>query len=495
VPTGEIDEIRRILRSDQYPLLLRSVAIDGLRGFRNLRINFSFPVVAIAGANGTGKTTLVKAAASAYAQLDPGTPTYFPSKLFVDTPWDSVTGVRIEYAYKHGESDRTLAVRKPSARWRGMPDRPKRHVFLFDISRTMPIEALAGYGQIAKRTVTEAEAQSETLDPQYRERLSAILGYDYVEARYAVPDVAAEKRVGVPSQDFGGYSQFHQGAGEATSHSLISILQSVPDNSLLVIDEVEASLHPKAQRRLVQDLLWISRTKRIQVILTTHSPYVLEELPEEARILLLRGREGIRAMYGASPEFSLSAIDDRDHPELSVFCEDREAELLISELVLTQDSDLHRRLTIVPVGPANVVENLGELIATGKLPYPSVAVLDGDKAAASCLSIPSTLAPEVQVFNDLKSAGWPEVDARFGIGFAEIADILEDAMRLPDHHDWTISVGNRIRRSRSFIWHVLAALWVQHCVEPEQRRGFTEQIRVALEGSGQPSLPGVSSTL
>src|SRR5262249_55604011 len=108
---------------------------------------------------------------------------------------------------------------------------------------TMPVEALMGYPQIAKKT---AKVASEDLDETLKAKLSWVMGRSYKEAKFAV---SAKKRVGILRQEFGRYSKFHQGAGEATSLDLLGALQAVPNNSLVLIDEIEASLHPKAQRR------------------------------------------------------------------------------------------------------------------------------------------------------------------------------------------------------------------------------------------------------
>lgn len=73
------------------------------------------------------------------------------------------------------------------------------------------------------------------------------------------------------------YSGFHQGAGETT---ITEFLQSdIPKYSLVLIDEIETSLHPRAQRRLIRDLADRCRELDAQVVLTTRSPYVLDELP------------------------------------------------------------------------------------------------------------------------------------------------------------------------------------------------------------------------
>jgi predicted ATP-binding protein involved in virulence len=75
-------------------------------------------------------------------------------------------------------------------------------------------------------------------------------------------------------------------------------------------------LHPRAQRRLVRDLATVCRERELQIILTTHSPYVLEESPKQARIQIFEQGGTRQAMIGVSPEFALSAMDDLHHPRV-----------------------------------------------------------------------------------------------------------------------------------------------------------------------------------
>lgn len=58
------EEINTITRQfpDQWPQFIEMVQIDGLRGWTGQTINFQFPVVAIVGENGSGKSTILKTA-------------------------------------------------------------------------------------------------------------------------------------------------------------------------------------------------------------------------------------------------------------------------------------------------------------------------------------------------------------------------------------------------------------------------------------------------
>jgi hypothetical protein len=250
------------------------------------------------------------------------------------------------------------------------------------------------------------------------------------------------------------------------------VLQGIPQYSLLIIDEIEASLYPKAQRFLVRFLLWLCRQKKLQVILSTHSPYILEELPKEARILLLSGKSELNLLYGISAEFAMSRLDDKVHPELNIFVEDREAEIWFREIIASKEdgAEILQRIKIIAVGPSNVVKMLGELASRDKLPQKSFGILDGDKEGGEgCISLPGKEAPEIVVYNELKEANWPHISERFGIGAGRLFTYLEEAMFEPDHHKWNERVGDKILRSATSVWEILANQWCQACLKEQDR--------------------------
>lgn len=446
--TSEIDVMRGQFTSGLWPRFIRSIQIDGLRGWTGQEVEFRFPIVALAGENGTGKSTILKAAASIYEPDAPGQ-LIRSSDVFINTHWDDITDVHITYRIQRGGNVTEYTITKPTERWRYPDPRPKNATLFSEISRTLPVEVTIGYSKVAKETTSEIS--SVDLDPDYKKRLCYIMSREYSSARIASPDVDTNKPVGVLGRTFGEYSQFHQGSGEATCLELMRRVASAPDNCLIVIDEIEASLHPRAQRRFVEALIWVCRRKRAQVILSTHSPYVLEELPPEARVLLLPSGQGTTVIYGASPEFALSRLDDELHAELAVFVEDRESGIMLREILATTPvgQGVLQRLDIRPIGPANVVRTVGELGAANKFPYRSLGILDGDQdAVAGLLMLPGKSAPERCVFEDLKAKGWKTLPERFGVPAGDLLTILDDAVRLPDHHEWSKYVGDRVRMSR-----------------------------------------------
>ena len=475
----EIIQIREQFLNGLWPQFLESIEVKGLRGFTGQSINFNFPVIAVVGENGTGKSTILKVAACAYKN-EKKVPSFFPSTFFVDTLWDKVQNVTISFRIRQGDTVTTQKITKPAKRW-NYPEKPiKRRVFIFDVSRTVPIDATAGYAKIAKKA--SEEVSSSELSAEYRTKLSYVLNRDYRNARFAKPDTKHE--IGLLRRDFGEISAFHQGAGEDTTLDLFSALQQIPPYSLLIIDEVEASLHPKAQRRLINFLLWFARQKRVQIILSTHSPYVLEELPREARVLLLPGSSGQNIVYGASPEFAMSYIDENVHPELHLFVEDKESETLARDIISShsEGTELLSRVALQKVGPANVVQVLGNLGQSRRLPYKSLGILDGDmEESPGCIKLPGLdEAPERMVFNGLKNKNWPELQNRFGIGAGNLFTYFEEAMLNPNHHEWTKEIGNHVNMSSNRVWEILSKEWCNTCLTIEDKDRIVAGIKEAL---------------
>jgi len=220
----------------------------------------------------------------------------------------------------------------------------------------------------------------------------------------------------------------------------------------------------------------------LQIILSTHSPYILEELPEEARVLLLFGEEGNNLVRGATPELALSAIDDKLHPELFLFVEDRESKILLREIIVNSKSpEIISRVEISPVGPANVTRILGGLAKNGKLPYKAIAFEDGDQEGESdCIKLPGNNAPEIVVFDALKKSGWVNLDERFGIGAGTLYNYLDDAMLRPDYHDRLTSVGDQVKMSRISVWEILANQWCKKCLNEKEADRIVDPIKEAL---------------
>ncbi len=437
-----------------WPKRLEWLEINGLRGWTGQRADLVFPIMAICGENGSGKSTILQAAASAYAPVA-DKHGLFASDFFPDTAWEQVENASIRFSVREGDRSTISSVRKPTTRWRGNPERPVRNVEYVDLTRLQPVVSRVGYQRLAKSFVQEKEATA--FEPSATIRLSEIMGRRYSDAKMALTDADPNRRVPVVTLGEHVISGYHQGAGELTIAELLQI--DPPQYSLVLIDEIETSLHPRSQRRLVRDLAERCRLRDLQVILTTHSPYVLAELPPEARGYIFQSG-GKRIVHGVSPEFALTMMDEEPHPECDLYVEDIRAQEMLREILVAQARSDVVRCQFIRYGAASVGKALGEMVKARRFPRPSLVFVDGDQPSLpGCIRLPGDDAPERVVFESLLETGWGGLAQRTGRDHAEVADACVRAMASEHHHEWVLQAANRLVLGSDVLWTLMCQEW------------------------------------
>lgn len=463
------DEIRRLSKKwsggTGWPKRLEWIELQGIRGWSGQRINFEFPIVAIVGENGSGKSTLLQAAASTY-RAEPGGRTWFPSEFFPETAWDTVTEATIRYGTQEGANHPEGSLRRPTTRWLGHGDRPIRRVEYTDLNRIQPVGARVGYARIAKTRHEEKSAKA--FDAPQVQRLSGVMGRPYDSAKMALSSIDDAREVPVISRNGREYSGFHQGSGEITVTELLRT--PLPKYGLVLIDEIESSLHPRAQRRLIRDLADQCREHEFQLIITTHSPYILEELPLEARMYILESNGVKEVVNGISPQFAMTKMDDDRHPECDLYVEDVAAATMLGELLAKHAKDVYLRCAIVPFGAASVGYALGIMVANKRFPRPSCVFLDGDSGPGQgCVILPGQDSPERVVFGALKGQAWANLWTRVGRDSSLVDDACSSAMTLNDHHEWVRVAANQLRCGAGVLWQAMCAEWASSLKENDYK--------------------------
>jgi len=474
------NEMRRLETKWQsqngWPKWLEWLEIRNIRGWSEQRISFGFPIVAIVGENGSGKSTILQAAACTYQSPDNDGRTFFPSEFFPETAWDTEQDLRVRYAYQQGEQHFDHSVRKPTTRWLGQPERPQREVLHIDLSRLQPVGTRVGYARIAKNRHLEENSTPFT-DGQVA-RLSQIMCRDYDLAKMALSSIDATREIPVLSKAGKTYSGFHQGSGEITTMELIA--KQLPKYGLVLIDEIESSLHPRAQRRLMRDLATVARDRECQIILSTHSPYILEELPLSARTYILETGGQKEIVNGVSPQFAMTKMDDENHPECELYVEDTRAATWLAEILSRKAPELFVRCSIIPYGAANLGIALGQMVEAKRFPRPTRVFLDGDQGgAAGCALLPGDDAPERVVFEDLRGQAWRHVWTRVGRDLATVSDACQNAMTLADHHEWVRSAANQMFCGGDVLWQAMCSEWAE-MVPNELTQPIIDQVMDAL---------------
>lgn len=375
-----------------------------LAEYKNLapltKINFSFPITALVGANGTNKSSILKAL---YGTVDGSS----LGHIWFNTAVDIVKNPSYFYTYNI-YTNRTLTV-TPEVRLtkvprRGKPDewetsRPnisygmtpfkqfpeeirrlsgnttrwekvkKDVVYLTFRDTVSAFDKFWYYGDshnfwnnLAKRKkvirkrsngLSRAIAEnkrsfiydgkerilnnmSKQLSRELVEKISCILGSRYDEIYvihhifFNTPGLTFKlKKLGVD------YTEAFAGSGEFAVINLVLKLSNLPRNSLILLDEPEVSLHPRAQKNLMEYLFAEVLSKKHQVVIATHSSNVIKYLPPDA-IKVFRENSNseisLVSQYSSADEAFLELGDDPVDIKY-IYVEDKAAQTIIERVI------------------------------------------------------------------------------------------------------------------------------------------------------------------
>lgn len=446
---------------DESKATLLSIEIRGgeIRGLKNIKIEFKYPITAIAGRNGSGKTTALALAACAYHNEQSGFKLphrrhsyYTYSDFFYQTldevpPEDTI--IRYGFLHNVGYQERQ---KRPGGKWNksGVP----RTVVYLGIERVVP--------PVEKSILTKSYRNwFHTIQTRYKREVQKIIGRilekDYRDLHFKI---YSKYRLPVVTVDGKKYSGFNMGAGENALFELFSILSTCDENMLLVIDEIELGLHAEAQERLIEELKNICKKKHVQIICTTHSSTVLECLPPEGRIFLDKIGDEIQVIPEISPAFAAGKLSGKRNAELDIYVEDDVAKDIVNSVLANNIKD---RVNVNFIGSAEAI--IRQLAARYKDQdvREACAIFDGDqrtkkqsllksflKNLESSGSIedeknwvkkrltflPGDTWPEKWILSNLADADIQAMAEDYRVSQAELKDFVRAALRSGKHNEF-----------------------------------------------------------
>ncbi len=176
------------------------------------------------------------------------------------------------------------------------------------------------------------------------------------------------------------YSEAYAGSGEIAVVKLVRDLLNAQDYSLILLDEPETSLHPLAQKRLINFILKQIKKKKLQVVISTHSPDIIEGMPPEAiKIMYENQNTGkINIIENVHPENAFVHIGRTISNKKIILVEDKLAKMIIEAVFKeTGDSDLFE-VAYHPGGESQIKQN--EMVVYSKEDKSKhFIVFDGDQ--------------------------------------------------------------------------------------------------------------------
>ena len=493
-------------------LLSIEMLIGEIRGLKDVKIEFKYPITAIAGRNGSGKTTVLALVACAYHskgdfKLPHRRYAYYTfSDFFIQTSGEvPPEGIRIGYGFLFNRWRKTpqypdgrgigYQVRKKrrGGKWNNYDSRISRAVVYLGIDRVVP-PAEKSTSKSYKRSfsgTTKAGYESEV-----QEIVGRILEKDYKDFHFRI---YKQYRLPIVTVDGREYSGFNMGAGENALFELFSILSACDESMLLVIDEIELGLHAEAQERLIKELKNICEKRHVQIICTTHSSTILECLPPKGRIFLDKIGDKIQVLPGISPAFAAGKLSGKRNAELDIYVEDEVAEDIVNSVLANNIKD---RVNVSPIGSAAAI--IRQLAARYKDQdvKEACAIFDGDQRTKekslvkSFLNnlessgsteeedwvkerltfLPGDTWPEKWILSNIDEADIQAMAEDYRVSKAELKDFVKAALRSGKHNEF-YTLANKLNSQVEIVRDFFSKRAIRNSPTDEQRiQSFVENL-------------------
>lgn len=458
-------------RFSNFGEVLVRIRIHGFRCHRDTLIEIGSPITAFCGMNGTGKSTILQLAAAAYQGTGKFNSQTFYIKDFMvvgtldPKPFDDDAYVEFRY-WQSDRNLKTLTISRNNStkRWQGYARRPERSVFFAGVGLYLPkIEQRDFIVREARRLQVTGHS---LVTNEIKDWTCKVLGQAYDNMMSNTVTYSKRKGKVISVQRFGiTYSESHMGFGEGRSQYLISTLETIPERSLVLIEEPETSLHPSAQYEFGRYLLDVVRRRRHQILLSTHSEFILEALPSQSRIYLMRTEKGITTIPGLTALQAKSLMAQGHVKSLYILVEDECAKAVLCEILRRADPDFLRSVDIVPVGGANLIgKTVRALKSTG---LPVVGVLDGDMNDApreNIFKLPGKYPPEKELFASYAVKGY--MQQTYAINLDDFAATLSGV----DHRNWFSRLAAYINQGELALISEASRVYARNLPETELTR-------------------------
>jgi predicted ATPase len=384
-PKENIQSIISIKDSNRFQKYIDFIHFPFYRNMEiNSRINFDFPLTVIVGQNGCGKSS----ALHAISGMPRGKT---PSKFWFDTKVDPIVYYddkkrRHSFWYQYLENGDVKQVVKARIKrennpnywetsrpllWAGMQPKNTREqpieknlIYIDFRNELSAFDKFFYFGYLRK---DEAENKQEFIRNQSENLLKAFNG-DIIKNDKdkelnnpvsnlsqneldAISFILGRKFTSIKSvfhfiyknpgysillnSNHAKYSEAFAGSGEMAVVRLVQEVAKAPDYSLIILDEPEVSLHPGAQERLTNFLLEEIKKKKHQIVITSHSPSIIKNLPKEAIKVLYQNPDSGRFFVKENllPEEAFFHIEFSTENKKRIYFEDKLALELFSQVL------------------------------------------------------------------------------------------------------------------------------------------------------------------
>lgn len=308
---------------------LKSIKIEKLKQLENVSCSFEpNAITAILGINGCGKSTILHALACCFQPQENGENHRF-SDFFLPNNYNAWEGssFSIEYTYRDGQNEKVnnKTYKKNSDRWTRYVNRPQRDVFYIGIDSCVPdIEK-----EKSKSKITIQKENENHILQTIIEKISYILGGEYQNCFNGLRN---KKTYRIIKRNNIEYPSIAMGAGEQRLLTILERIFSAPRYSLILIDELDLTLHTQALNRLIDILNDKAKEKHLQIVFTTHRENIT--IREDINIRHIHGTGNKTFCFEGINNACMDIITGVSEKKIKIFVEDLFSKSIINSIAI-----------------------------------------------------------------------------------------------------------------------------------------------------------------
>ena len=353
---------------------LSSLHIDRLKGLEDLEISFEDKnVTAIFGVNGCGKSTILHALACFYKGVSRGSETNYFTRFFKRVGAAAWAGSHLTANFIIDGNPTPIIYEKSADRWKPRIDkRVTRDSYYIGIDSCVP--------DIEKESTTRTSYSMTPGAPvnnrdEIIRQASRIMGRPYHE--YAKQRCAKKNYRTVGIQDGTNYTSLSMGAGEQRIFTILDKIYSVPEDSLILIDELDLTLHTVALNRLVDTMVDVANRRNLQIIFTSHRENLAKRQDINVRHIWKPANQNQSLCLNQTTPMCMYRLNGTIEKICEVYVEDDLAEAIVRSVL--RRAGILDYVSVIRFGDAsNAFSVAAGLHIEGALSERQLIMIDGD---------------------------------------------------------------------------------------------------------------------
>ncbi|MDQ0659480.1 ATP-dependent endonuclease [Paenibacillus sp. W2I17] len=440
--TARAGDYWRELYNKPFKFKVSKVFFQNLKGVGSGNVDFLGGITAICGGNGVGKSTLLNAISSVLS-----------SERLAS---DKSISVKLEGAELVGEfidsgSSLTRKVNVISNKVEAEPSAISVESVWIDGSIQAPklIEIFSNMPNLSEFLESE---EARVASEEERAFLSYIVGKDY--SRCETYELDLETYGTVPyfkvKSDGVEYGSEAMGLGEISLHYILWNLHRLDKNSVVLMEEPETYLAPRSQEALLDVIAKIAADKRLWIILTTHSPSIVKNIPIEHVRILSRVNESVEISTPSNGSQYMYSLGLKPQKLGAILVEDRCARELTKCWLARFNPSIIQEYEIVDIGSkGKIIQQVKEFPFIGPW-FKLVGMFDGNERGKINMEdnhwnysyLPSEVAPE-QLLKEIAKSMRRQLAEISGRELQRINSAIH-SLDGRDHHDWIVEFPRQI---------------------------------------------------